>query len=468
MKIFQAALLISACTFFFANAGENYEKVCKRIRKMGKDGFKDVITVLYSQKFANGTFEEITAVADYMLKLAEQCCSEHASPNCYNEGENKLAEIICGKDSLFPKHPDLPTCCAEEDKTRLLCMASLRCSTEELPSLHEATSEEICEDFKKDSKIFSARYCYEFSRRYRSIPAGLVIKAKENHVKMAEKCCSPTVSKTCFLVERLQHMDFNTFLRFASSVCQNARYLKDNINALMVYYGSLLKLPFEEALRISHSLHDDLKRCCSEENSECLTNKLTGFQKTLCNDSLLGLKSEEFQRCCGKAPLDTLSCVDTLERHVQLLPGVQQPPLSDFCGAGDQKAMQRFLFEVGSNYPSVPASVFASFSEIFSVVQKQCCSASNVTACLESSMSITVFLSKTEDVCSKYIKLDFTEFKKVMLADVQSKEPELSKEEAEAMAKIFIDFSLSCCARYAPARKCKKLVEEMIVHKKND
>lgn len=49
--------------------------------------------------------------------------------------------------------------------------------------------------------FLSLRYVYEFARRHRNIPAGFVLNATQNHVRMAERCCRPAVKNACFLRE---------------------------------------------------------------------------------------------------------------------------------------------------------------------------------------------------------------------------------------------------------------------------
>lgn len=51
--------------------------------------------------------------------------------------------------------------------------------------------------------ILSLRYVYEFARRHRNIPAGFVLNATQNHVKMVERCCHPAAKNSCFLQEVL-------------------------------------------------------------------------------------------------------------------------------------------------------------------------------------------------------------------------------------------------------------------------
>lgn len=39
-----------------------------------------------SQKYSNGTFEEIGHLVREMVSLAEKCCADGAEPSCYDDG----------------------------------------------------------------------------------------------------------------------------------------------------------------------------------------------------------------------------------------------------------------------------------------------------------------------------------------------------------------------------------------------
>uniref|UniRef100_A0A8C9S268 Vitamin D-binding protein n=1 Tax=Scleropages formosus TaxID=113540 RepID=A0A8C9S268_SCLFO len=405
MRIFQVVLTLSAFTLVSAAwEGETrVEELCRERNEAGKDAFKAMVIALYSQRFANGTFEEISATSDHILKILEKCCSPDANPGCYEKETRELVTLFCRKDSPFPKHPDLDKCCGKGEHEWGLCLASLHYSSEELPSLQELTNEEICEQLKHGAQVFSARF--------------------------------------------------------------------------MVYYASLLKLPFDDAFTATRSIRDNLAWCCSQKNSRCLTEKFTELHQALCNDSSPGLKSEDFQKCCGKAPPGALPCMDNLERHAQLFPGTALSSLSDLCDTGDGKALQRFWFQTGAKYPSIPVSVFASFMDVIKLISEPCCNASDAKGCVNFNLTdFATAASKFEHLCSKYFKLDWAEFKKAVQGDLQSEAPAAAAAEAEAAsqnhdearAQVLTNFASSCCSRYAPARKCKNMVEEMTVCKKDD
>ncbi|KTG46028.1 hypothetical protein cypCar_00002422 [Cyprinus carpio] len=108
------ALLYAASSVLFSSRPRDIENVTNKR-----------VTVLYRQKFPNGTFQEVSCVADEMIKLAEKCCKDDASPGCYDKGATEISEKSCGKDSPFPKHPGIEQCCTLQGQERKLCLASL-------------------------------------------------------------------------------------------------------------------------------------------------------------------------------------------------------------------------------------------------------------------------------------------------------------------------------------------------------
>ncbi|XP_077087676.1 vitamin D-binding protein isoform X2 [Siphateles boraxobius] len=436
------ALMVPA---LLADKGKNYtkENVCQELKAIGIEKFKEMFTVLYSQKFPNGTFEEVNCVADEMTKLAEKCCKD-ASPDCYDKGATEISEKSCGKDSPFPKHPDIEQCCTLQGHERKLCLASLRYSADELPSLIEPTNEEICIEYTQYKKNYSARYVYEFARRHRNIPAGFVLNATQNHVRMAGKCCHPAVKISCFLEERLQMGSSNTFLRFLTNVCNNQVNLKSYKFGLSAYYGNLLGLSFEDASAISSRFQSGLEKCCLQPQPECIIEELTSFQKVLCSESKLNM-SEDFRKCCRKPALETLPCVDDLERQPRQHPHVADPVSSQLCEEVQPHGIDRYLFLIGVKQSSISLPVLTTVLGRIKNTITACCSSADVTACLKESKlkKTTALLSKLDNTCSQYLKL-------------------IQSERGETQAQAWVHLTTSCCFKRSPAQLCQKLTEDVI------
>ncbi|XP_051525953.1 vitamin D-binding protein [Myxocyprinus asiaticus] len=458
-----ALILISAIIIpaLVADKGKNYakENVCQELRTIGIDKFREMVTVLYSQKFPYGTFEEVNCVADEMTKLAEKCCKDDASPDCYDKGATEISEKSCGKDSPFPKHPDIEQCCTLQGPERKLCLASLRYTSDELPSLLEPTNEEICTQHREHGNGYAVRYVYEFARRHRSIPAGFVLNATQYHVRMAERCCHPAIKNTCFLQEKLQQSSFKIFLRFLSNNCNNQVNLKSYRSGLSAYYGNLLGVSFEEASTLSSHFQSGLEKCCLQPQPACIMEELASFQKVLCNESKLEAMSKEFQRCCRKSPLDSLTCVDDLKRQPHHFKDLTNPLSSQLCKEAQPHGLDRYLFLIGVRHASISLPVMTTVLDRIKNTVTVCCSAADVTACLTEKESklkkTTALLSKIDDTCLQYFKLELAAFKTMMQREAQG-------ERAKMRAQAWVELATSCCFQHSPAQLCQKMTEEVI------
>ncbi|XP_056314131.1 vitamin D-binding protein [Danio aesculapii] len=451
--IFIYALIVPA---LLADKGTyTKEKVCQDLQVIGIEKFKEMVTILYSQKFPNGTFEEVNCVADEMTTLAEKCCKDDVSPDCYDKGATEISEKSCRKDSPFPKHPGIEQCCTLQGHERKLCLASLRYSADELRSLLEPTNEEICSEYTKDEKQYTVRYAYEFARRHRNIPAGFVLNATQHHVRMAARCCRPAVKNSCFFQERIQMRSSNNFLRFLSHVCNNQMNLKSYRFGLSAYYGSLLGLSFEEASVLSNLTHSGLEKCCLRPQPECIIEEITSVHNVLCDESKPTAVSEDLRRCCNKPALESLPCVDGLKRQSHQSPDVANPVSSQLCNGAQPHGIDRYLFLIGVKHATVSLPVLTTIFDRIRDTVMACCSSADASACLTEKESTlkktTAFLSKLEDTCSQYSKLDLPAFTTLM-----------QKEGEENRKQAWVSWASSCCSKLSPAQLCQKLTEEVI------
>ncbi|XP_069043119.1 vitamin D-binding protein isoform X2 [Lepisosteus oculatus] len=406
-----------------------------------------------------------------MVKLADKCCAEEASPDCYDNVATKMSEISCGKDSPFPKHPEICKCCGEKGLERKLCLAALRVTSEELPSLQESSNDEICKQFKQDPKGYSLRYIYEFARRHGSIPAGLVLNATDSYLKMVGACCSPSVSQICFLRERLQQKDSNHNLRIVSNLCHNHIHLKSFKIGLTTYYGQIMNGSFEEVSPIASYLQEGLSNCCLDPQPDCLMKKLTGFKTVLCSASAF-INHSKLQKCCSKTHLNLLTCVGSLDVQIPPQSTESEGPLkTDLC-KNASIGLEKYLFEIGRRHYHVSVPVLASvFADIKKIVDS-CCSAGDVSACIDDEnkqlKEIENVFSKTDEVCQKYKTLNFTDFKKMMLQSVQEETSKSNKNVVDTKVQQWVDFASTCCSQMAPALQCRKLIDLCISGIKED
>uniref|UniRef100_A0A4W4E322 GC vitamin D binding protein n=1 Tax=Electrophorus electricus TaxID=8005 RepID=A0A4W4E322_ELEEL len=406
-----------------------------------------VVLAIYSQKFPNGTFEEVSSVVNEFAKLAEDCCQNEADPDCFDK------EKPCKKDSPLHSNQGIEQCCAREVEERTPCLLKVHYSEDQLPSLLELSHEEICAQYEHDPSDYTLRYVHEFARRHRSVPAGLLLNVTLNLVRMAKNCCSPKISTSCFLQEKYQQRSLTTFLRFLTYVCYNNVYLKFHKTGLASYYGSLLQVQFEEASKIAQHFQSALTKFCFQTRPKYIIEEFTSFQKVLCKESILSSMPEEFKICCSKAPLDTLTCVDNLKIRPQASGNMTQV-------IGTHMIVSRHLFQIGVKHASVPLPVLTTIQDQMRSTVEACCSDTNDTkACLEEKKNklekTEALLTKIDGFCSQYFKTELPAFKTMVEREVQG-------EGAEKRARAWVELATSCCLQHSPALACQKLTEAII------
>ncbi|XP_058845873.1 vitamin D-binding protein-like isoform X1 [Acipenser ruthenus] len=468
MKIVQIILFTAAVTFVHSRSrGKDYEKekICQQYSMLGREKFKASGIVIYSQKFSTSTFEQVNAVLDAMVNLADKCCAEGADPNCYDEGATAMSEVSCMEDSPFPKHPGITKCCEEQSLERKLCLANLRVLSEEFPSLEEPTDDEVCKQFTADPKGYMERYLYELARRHGSVPAGLVLNATDNYSRMVASCCSSSQSKVCFLKERLQQKDSKLFLRLASHLCHSQVHFKSLSTGLAVRFGQMIpSASFEEVLPVADYLQQGLAKCCFNPNPECLIKEFIGLKTVLCTNSTLLAKYDKLEKCCTKPCLDVLPCVDSLDAQPPTqLAEIQEPDNEDLCKDASSVTIKKYFFEIGRRHHYLPIPILATIFGGFNKMVNSCCSAEDSNTCLNNKKplmkkEIGTFISKANEICENYRKLDFTVYKERTLTHFQEKLPGATKDEINKKVEHQTEFASTCCFPKGPPLRCQKLV----------
>ncbi|RXN12426.1 vitamin D-binding -like protein [Labeo rohita] len=265
-----ALILISALIVpaLLALKGKNYtkENVCQELKAFGIE----TVTVLYSQKFPNGTFQEVNCVADEMTKLAEKCCKDDASPDCYDKGATEISEKSCGKDSPFPKHPGIEQCCTLQGHEKKLCLASLRYSADELPSLLEPTNEEICTEYTKNEKDYAVRYLFLIGVNHPSISLPVLTTVLDRIKNTATACCSSADITACLTEKESKLKKTTALLSKLDVTC--SQYFSVDLPAFKTLMQK--EVQREEGEKRTQAWVDLATSCCSRHPPAQLCQKL--------------------------------------------------------------------------------------------------------------------------------------------------------------------------------------------------
>uniref|UniRef100_F6VJ37 Vitamin D-binding protein n=1 Tax=Monodelphis domestica TaxID=13616 RepID=F6VJ37_MONDO len=399
--------------------GRDYEKskVCKDFTSLGKDNFQSLSLVLYSRKFSSGTFEEVKALVNEVVSLAEECCDVNAAPDCYDRRTTELSSKSCEHDAPFPKHPDTHKCCAQEGLERNLCMTALVHPPQLFPTYKEPSNEEICESFRKKPSGFNEKYLYEYSSSYGQAPLPLLVSYTKNYLSMVSTCCASSDIKACFATERFENKFLTLLTTLSDEACSNFAVNgmeKTRFSYIVEFSQKAPIADLEDIELVAESMTNVLSECCDSIIEDCMANGIAEYTVSAC-ESLSG-KEKEFKNCCEeKNRMNIFLCIYSM-------PAAQPSKLSDnpsnekTCNTENTNKIEKYIFEQRRK-PNIPEVFITRVHRLCVEALSQCCKNEKPQACLNSRKplarsEIIPFLAKGEELCDDYSQLTLTEFKK--------------------------------------------------------
>ncbi|XP_020008621.2 vitamin D-binding protein [Castor canadensis] len=462
-------VLLLAVAFGHAlERGRDYEKdkVCKELAILGKEDFRSLSLILYSRKFASGTFEQVSQLVKEVVSLTEDCCAEGANPNCYDARTTALSIKSCESDSPFPVHPGTPECCTKEGLERKLCMAALNHQPQEFPTYVEPTNNEICETFRKDPKEFADQFLYEYSSNYGQAPLPLLISYTKSYLSMVGSCCTSASPTVCFLKERLQIKHLSLLTTMSNRVCsQYAAYGKEKsrLSHLIKLAQKVPTANLEDVLPLAEDVTNIISRCCESTAEDCMAKELPEHTIKICDN--LSTKNSKFEDCCQeKTPMDIFMCTYFMPAaQPPELPDVELPTNKDLCNQRQTKVVDQYTFEL-SRKTHIPEVFLSKILEPTLKSLSECCDSQDSAACFNAKgpllkKELTSFIEKGQEICADYSENTFTEYKKKLTERLRAKSPDATPEELAALVDKHSDFASKCCSINAPPLYCDSQID---------
>ncbi|NXR21963.1 VTDB protein, partial [Cinclus mexicanus] len=468
-----AASSVVPCSLFAippspAFSGKPYlqEKVCQEYRTLGKENFRTLTIIANSQKYSNGTFEEISHLVREMVSLAETCCADGADPSCYDERSTALSVKSCRADSPFPAHPGTAECCAYKGLERKLCLAALRHPPQPLPRYLQPSDKELCQAFQQDPREFADRFLYEYASSYSQTPLPVLLASTRTFLSMVSTCCISSAPASCFLKEKLERKTLSLLTLTSNRICSRfSAYGKDKFS--FSYLTSLAqKVPtasFEELLPLAKDSAELSSQCCDSVAEDCMQKKLLEHTAKVC--TALSARDGRFADCCkGKNLMENHFCILTmLPAPAPKLPEAYEPTNKELCGKEGAVHTTRFLFELARGHPCLPEAVLARLYDSSRKLRVKCCFNKDPSACLDSKRKrieaeLFPFLEKANQLCGQYHKLPFLEFKKRLRETLEQAEPEASPAQLEQLLEQRVSFASTCCLPDSPPLLCASKV----------
>ncbi|XP_062350022.1 vitamin D-binding protein isoform X2 [Cinclus cinclus] len=386
------ALLLLLAAADAMHRGKPYlqEKVCQEYRKLGKENFRTLTIIANSQKYSNGTFEEISHLVREMVSLAETCCADGADPSCYDDRSTALSVKSCRADSPFPAHPGTAECCAYKGLEQKLCLAALRHPPQPLPRYLQPSDKELCQAFQQDPREFADRFLYEYASSYSQAPLPVLLASTRTFLSMVSTCCISSAPASCFLKEKLERKTLSLLTLTSNRICSRfSAYGKDKFS--FSYLTSLAqKIPtasFEELLPLAKDSAELSSQCCDSVAEDCMQKKLLEHTAKVC--TALSARDRRFADCCkGKNLMENHFCILTmLPVPAPKLPEAYEPTNKELCGKEGAVHTTRFLFELARGHPCLPEALLARLYDSSRKLRVKCCFNKDPSACLDSKVS---------------------------------------------------------------------------------
>ncbi|KAL9851496.1 vitamin D-binding protein isoform 2-T2 [Geothlypis trichas] len=442
------------------------EKVCQEYKILGKENFRTLTIISTSQKYSNGTFQEIGHLVREIVSLAETCCADGADPSCYDAGSTALSEKSCGPDSPFPAHPGAAQCCGQQGLERKLCLAALRHPPQPLPRFLQPSDSELCHAFRLEPREFADRFLYEYASSYSQAPLPVLLASTTTFLSMVSTCCISSTPTACFLKEKLERRTLSLLTLTSNRICSRfSAYGKDkaSFSSLASLAQKIPTASFEELLPLAEDAAEVASQCCDSMAEDCMQKKLLEHTARVC--SALSAEDERFAACCkGKNLMENHFCILAMPpAPATRLPEPPEPTNKELCAKEGALHATRFLFELARRYPNLPDAVLAKLYDASGKLRGECCSSKDPSACWDSkrqriASELFPFLAKANQLCGQYHKLPFLEFKKKLRDSLAQREPEPIPAPLEQLLEQRASFASSCCLPDAPPLLCASKV----------
>ncbi|XP_063314737.1 vitamin D-binding protein [Pelobates fuscus] len=444
------------------------DRVCHEYKMMGKDQFEASAIIMNSRKYSNATFEEINHIVKAIVTLVEKCCVQGAPADCYDKGATDLSVKSCDPKSPFPKHPGIERCCIHKGLERKLCLADLKQPPKEFPTYVEQSNEELCEAFKKDPKLFSARFLYEYASNYAQAPLLVVANSTSNYISMAAACCTAKKSTTCFVKQKLQRQPIHLLTVMSNRLCARYSYGEEKFksSASIMFSQKVPSAEYKDIIPIVEQGTQVLAKCCSSLTDNCMESELSVHIKQVCKT--LQTKDSRIAECCKKSHIDTIHCLHSLPAAEPIsLPKLQLPTSNQFCKKGKNQEVEKYTFELARRNTKLPEVFIDKLHGSIVDVVKRCCISDNPSTCLDSKKvqlaeEINKYINEGKELCSEYNNYPFLTFKDRLIKTLSKKVPKLPSSKLDELVEQRANLASTCCITNAPPVYCKEKINEAI------
>ncbi|XP_023561756.1 afamin [Octodon degus] len=378
----------------YLKAFSSYQKyVCGALMKFGPKVLNSINIAVFSKKFPNIEFKELTSLLEDVSSMYHGCCAGDVL-QCIRDQSQVMSHICSKQDSISSK---IKECCEKKIPEREDCI--INSNKDDRPMNVSPTeakftgSEHMCQERDTDPDDFFARFLYEYSRSHSDLSTPELLRIAGVYKDLLADCCDRETLTDCY-----HHMEikFNVTtgksLQMVQQECEHFQNLgQDGLK--YHYFIKLTKiapqLSTEELISLGNDMVTALITCCTlSDEFACVDDLADLVLGELCGINENRTINPAVDHCCTANFAFRRPCFESLKADKTYVP----PPLSqdlsvfpaDWCQSQNEELQgkkNRFLIEAVRLRPQLADKELLSVLARFISGVEKCCAVPEPEAC---------------------------------------------------------------------------------------
>ncbi|XP_070265946.1 albumin-like isoform X1 [Myotis yumanensis] len=437
-------------------------ELAHRYKDLGKELFKGLLLVDFSQLLRKSHLDEIVGLANELTDLADVCALNELAENCGKSLHTLVGEKLCSVKSLG----NLAACCEKQEPERNQCFLKHKDDDLDIPPLAAIDPSAMCTAFHQFEQKVLGTFINEIARRHPYFYGPELLYYTQEYKETLTECCQGAGADATLgpKLDALQKEVLRSAYRgkFKCSMLQ-----KRGENALQKWFISELSKRFPNAdFMIISKLATDFtkvhKECCQSDMLEC-ADDWADLTKYMCENPSVSPKLKE---CCNKPVLEKSHCLaektgDNLDDNVvanvaDKLAVVKSGTFvenKDVCKnyvEAKEDFLGKFLYEYSRKHPHYSVSLLLRLAQMYEATLEKCCATDDAHACVSKVLDefqplVNESHEIVEKTCEVLGNLGEYGFQNVVLVHYTKKLPQVSTPTLVDFSRKLARAGSECC-----------------------
>ncbi|KAK1345846.1 hypothetical protein QTO34_008311 [Cnephaeus nilssonii] len=328
-------------------------ELAHRYTDLGKELFKGLVMVDFSQFLRKSPLDEIVKLANELTDLASTCALNELAENCGKSLRTLVGEKFCSVGSLG----DLAECCVKQEPERYQCFLKHKDEDLYIPPLGPIDPSATCTAFQQFEQKLLGTYLYEVARRHPFFYGPELLYYTQEYKGVLTECCQGA-SADASLVPKMDALQTKVLRSAYREEFKCSTLQKSGEKALRDWFLSEMskKFPNADFMMISKLATDFTKvhkECCAGDMLQCADDRAG-------DDSAASLYGN----------LDVVTAGFVENKDV----------CKNYMEAKDD-FLDKFLYEYSRRHPDYTVSLLVRLAKKYEATLEKCCATDDAHAC---------------------------------------------------------------------------------------